>query len=347
MALKLILTGDINLMNVADPAVPLAHFAGEFRSADAVFSNLECCFYKSAPNYSDEDEGFYADAAVAEALKLGGIQAVGIANNVNYGDAAIASSTARLDALGIAHTGAGANAAAAYAPVILERGGVRFGFMQRTSVYWATNHEAREHMAGVAVIRANTAYQVPMHKTRPEVPPLNRPGIPPFIVTWVEPSYLQRLKEDIAALRSKVDVLVLSCHWGVKDELLDYMKEIAHAAVDAGADIVMGHGPHYTLPIEVYKGRPVFYGLSSFSFYSGHGGRTHSHWVGLCARIAIENKKVEQATFQFVRRNDKNETMPRALADEKAAFESIVKRSAPFATAFTPQGDQVRVELKK
>jgi poly-gamma-glutamate capsule biosynthesis protein CapA/YwtB (metallophosphatase superfamily) len=345
MSLKLILTGDINLMNVTDPAVPLVHFADEFRRADLVFSNLECCFWTPAPGYSDDDEGFYTDTAVAEALKLGGIQAVGIANNVNYGDAALKNSVARLDELGIAHTGAGANAAAAYAPVILERGGTKFGFMQRTSVYWSTNHEAREHTPGVAVIRADTAYQVPVHRTRPEIPPLNRPGIPPIIVTWADPAYLQRFREDVAALRKQVDVLVVSCHWGVKDEMYNYMKEIAHTAVDAGADIVMGHGPHYTLPVEVYKGKPVFYGLSSFSFFAGHGGRKHTQWVGLCARIAVDNKRVQEAKFQFVRRNDKNETVPRKLAEEQAAFESIVKRSAPFATRFTPQGDEIRVEL--
>ena len=51
------------------------------------------------------------------------------------------------------------------------------------------------------------------------------------------------------------------------------MTEIAHAAIDAGADLVIGHGPHYSLPVEVYRGKPIFYGLGSFSFHTGHGGR--------------------------------------------------------------------------
>ena len=54
------------------------------------------------------------------------------------------ASIVRLDELGIAHTGAGANRALAGAPVILTRDGVRFGFLQRSSVYWPTNHEAGE-----------------------------------------------------------------------------------------------------------------------------------------------------------------------------------------------------------
>ena len=122
-----------------------------------------------------------------------GISAVGIANNVNYGEAAITSSIARLDELGIPHTGAGSNAAAARAPIIVERNGIRYGFLQRSSVYWPTNHEAGANSTGIAVIRAHTAYQVPMHKTRREIPPINRPGIPPVIITWADPDSSGRL----------------------------------------------------------------------------------------------------------------------------------------------------------
>ena len=109
----------------------------------------------------------------------------------------------RLDDLGIAHTGAGANVAAARAPVIVERNGMRYGFLQRSSVYWPTNHEAGANSTGIAVIRAHTAYQVPMHKTRPEIPPMNRPGIPPVIITWADPDYLRAFTDDIAGLRAR------------------------------------------------------------------------------------------------------------------------------------------------
>src|SRR5271169_5584671 len=143
MATKMILTGDVNLMNVSDSAVPFARVRDEFRAADIVFSNLECCLYQPPSGHSAEHEGFLADPVVAgEALQSAGIQAVGLANNVNYGEAAIVASIDRLDELGIAHTGAGTNRAFARAPAILSRDGVRFGFLQRSSVYWPTNHEA-------------------------------------------------------------------------------------------------------------------------------------------------------------------------------------------------------------
>ena len=119
MPQKLILTGDVNLMNVDDPAVPFRRVAAEFKSTDVVFSNMECCLYVPPAGHAVENEGFFAEAQAAEALKIAGIQAVGIANNVNYGEAAILASTKRLDEIGVPHTGAGANRDAARAPVII------------------------------------------------------------------------------------------------------------------------------------------------------------------------------------------------------------------------------------
>jgi poly-gamma-glutamate synthesis protein (capsule biosynthesis protein) len=60
MPITMILTGDINLMNVADPARPFAQVVVEFRSTDVVFSNLECCLYETPPGHSVRNEGFFA-----------------------------------------------------------------------------------------------------------------------------------------------------------------------------------------------------------------------------------------------------------------------------------------------
>jgi Bacterial capsule synthesis protein PGA_cap len=344
MATKMILTGDVNLMNVIDPTVPFALVRDEFRSAPVVFSNLECCLYVPPAEHSLEREGFFADPSVAgEALTSAGIAAVGIANNVNYGEAAITASVARLDWLGIAHTGAGADRAAARAPAILERDGIRFGFLQRSSVYWPTGHEAEDNAPGIAVIRGHTAYQVPNQGSRP---PANRPGVPPQIVTWADSQYLQWLAADIAALRAQADVVVGSFHWGLHREVLQYMSEIAHTAIDAGADLVVGHGPHYSLPVEVYRGKPIFYGLGSFSFHTGHGGVAHGDWLGMMARIFWGDGGMESATFQFVRHDARNRTVMRALEDEGAAFTEISRESAGFGAVFAARGDQVSIELR-
>jgi poly-gamma-glutamate capsule biosynthesis protein CapA/YwtB (metallophosphatase superfamily) len=354
MPLTMMLTGDVNLMNVTDPGVPFRLVADELRKADVVFSNLECCLVPMPERHSLNNEGFFADPKIGgEALNRAGIHAVGIANNVHYGDDNIKNAIAALDALGIPHAGAGDNLAAARAPMILERDGVRFGFLQRSSVYWPTNHEAHDNAPGIAVIRGHTAYHVPVFKTRVDRPPANRPGIPPDIVTWADAAYLAAFKEDVAALRARVDVLVASCHWGLGKDVLQYMTEIAHAAIDAGADIVIGHGPHYSLPIEVYKGRAIFYGLGNFSFHTGHGGRKHGDWVGTVVRATVTGKAIDGVTFRFVRHNDANETVPCDMAKEADELADIVNRSRPFGTKFAmdgntdgnTDGDQVRVDL--
>jgi len=124
-----ILTGDINLMNVADAAVPFRRIADELRGADVLFGNLECCLHVPASARSISTEGFFADPEIGgQALRLAGIHAVGIANNVNYGAANIMASIARLDQLGILHTGAGANLAAARAPRSLRATGCESAF---------------------------------------------------------------------------------------------------------------------------------------------------------------------------------------------------------------------------
>ncbi len=343
---SLILLGDVNLMNVEDPAVPFRLVGPELRDANLVFANLECCLYRLPEGHVVENEGFFADPRIAgEALRLAGIAVVGIANNVNYGAAAILGSIAELDRLGIAHTGAGANLEAASAPAVVARGGCKVGFVQRSSVYWPTNHEATQRGAGIAVLRGHTAYQVPAHKTRPEIPPMNRPGVPPEVVTWADRAYLQSFTEQIAALRRKTDLVVASCHWGLGEEVLDYMTEIAHAAVEAGADIVVGHGPHYSLPVEVYRGKAIFYGLGSFSFHTGHGGRQHGDWIGMMAQVETRPAGIEAARFRFVRHNAANETVPCALAAEGATFDRLSECSARLDARLTEEGDWVRVPL--
>ena len=340
MQRQLLLTGDVNLVNVDDPRAPFARVAATLRAADLLFGNFECCLYAPAAERSLADEGFYAPPAAGEALAFAGYHAIGTANNVNYGPDAIPHSLRELDRLGIAHTGSGANHAAAYAPAIIERKGMRFGLLQRTSVYWPTNHEAGEHSAGVAVIRGHTAYQLPLHKTRPEVPPANRPGVPPVIVTWADPQYLARFREEVAALRRQVDVVIASHHWGLYQEVLEYMREIAHAAIDAGADVVVGHGPHFVLPVEIYKGKPIFYGMGNFSFHTGHGGRKHGDWVGLLARVLLEEGAIKRVALRFVRHNDRNETLLRAPGEEPEALRDLTERSARFGTRIAVEGDE-------
>ena len=128
------------------------------------------------PRRSHATEGFFADPQIGgEALRRSGIHAVGIANNVNYGADNIAASIARLDQLGVPHTGAGP-LAAARAPVIVARNGLRVGAVQRSSVYWPTDHEAHPKLARH---RGDPRpYRVPGADTAAWRPACRRPTVP-------------------------------------------------------------------------------------------------------------------------------------------------------------------------
>ena len=167
--------------------------------------------------------------------------------------------------------------------------------------------------------------------------------MPPEVVTWADPSALAQFREDLAALRGRADVVIASHHWGLDHEVLAYQVEIAHAAIDAGADLVLGHGAHLPLAIEVYKHKPIFYGVGSFSFETGHRARTHPDWIGLMLHVAVEDAALVRAAFAFVRHTAQNETVPRPIAAEHAALDQLRRLSTRFATALVVEGDEVVV----
>ena len=349
MRQTMILTGEINLKTVTDPTVPFGRVTKELDAADLVFANLECLladppaeFATNQAAFHATSEGFYAGAVAGEALKLAGFAGVGCANNVTYGEDAIRASLARLQELGIPVTGAGLNRDEAHRPLIIEKHGVRFGFMQRTSIFWPRGQAAGPLSPGVATLAAHTAYQ-------PRV--ANRAGVPPIILTMAADQELDEYIEEIQALRPQVDVMVSSHHWGLAGEVLQYQKQIAHAAIDAGADIIMGHGVHAITPIEVYKDKPIFYGLGCFSFNEGHGGRDSTfeavNWLGLLAKVTVEDKKVIKVTCVPVRHNERNETLIRSASDERVEIDKLRADSKKLGTSLTMRGDELVVTEKQ
>ncbi|WP_082157458.1 CapA family protein [Kocuria sp. SM24M-10] len=94
------------------------------------------------------------------------------------------------------------------------------------------------------------------------------PGGPPTIYTFVAPASQRRMEESIRSLKSRVDVVVVALHKGVGHTpavLADYEVPLAHAAVDAGADLVLGHHAHIMRGVEIYRGVPIFHGLGNFA----------------------------------------------------------------------------------
>jgi poly-gamma-glutamate synthesis protein (capsule biosynthesis protein) len=153
---------------------------------------------------------------------------------------------------------------------------------------------------------------VPTSRVAPGVPPPNRPGVPPVIVTWADKHYLDEFRADISALRPQVD-------------------------------IVVGHGPHYPLPVAMYKGKPIFYGLCNLTFSTGHLGRRHAGWIGLLVELSFEHGAVTDCNFRLVRNNDVEETFFCRLDDEAETLANLAERSKKLGAHFNPKGDRVHV----
>lgn len=336
----LYLLGDINLKGVEDASGLFHHVNPPLRQADLVFANLECCLY-DLPEHAQERRGFYTSPRHAQVLRDAGLQAVGNANNVNIGHEAVLSSLAALRAASLPCVGAGANAGEARAPLIEVRDGVRYGFLQRTAVYWPDNHEATASHAGVAIIRAHTAYRprLEMQAAR------TRPGVPPEILTWADPQSLAQFRTDVAALREQADVVIASLHWGYRREVLHYQREYAHAAVEAGADIVLGHGPHMILPIELHQGRPILYGSGNFSFQVAHQADAHTEWTGMTVRVDIRDGRPAAMQCRFVQRNDANQTVFVPASQVPQERDLLIQSSAALGANLHVSGDALQLDL--
>jgi len=78
----------------------------------------------------------------------------------------------------------------------------------------------------------------------------------------------KQITEAIRQLREQTDIVVFAPHWGfeMNPEFNREQESLAHAVIDAGADIVYGSHPHVLQPMEEYNGGVIFYSLGNFSF---------------------------------------------------------------------------------
>ena len=119
--------------------------------------------------------------------------------------------------------------------------------------FWATDDRP-----GCAPLRVRTFYE--------SIDP-HHPGTPPEVFTLAYKEDVQAMVEDIQKVRPLADVVVISMHWGIHHmaaKLAMYQQEVGYAAIDAGADLIIGSHPHILKGIEVYKGKVIFYSLGNF-----------------------------------------------------------------------------------
>lgn len=187
-----------------------------------------------------------------------GFDVVSLASNHagDWGEEALIDTMAVFRQMNIPTAGAGHDAREARKPVIIERNGLRIAFLAYCSVL-RDGYEARNDKAGIAPLRAYTYYE-----SRD-----SNPGVPPRVVSAPYQEDLDAMLEDVTAARKLADSVVLSMHWGIhyyEKIVAEYQPIIAHAAIDAGADLILGHHPHLLKAIEVYKGKVCFYSLGEF-----------------------------------------------------------------------------------
>jgi poly-gamma-glutamate capsule biosynthesis protein CapA/YwtB (metallophosphatase superfamily) len=200
--------------------------------ADLTIANFE----NPAPDafrFHSSGTVFSADPALIQGLVDAGLDYVSLGNNHirDAGANGIIQTIENLDGYGIAHSGAGANLAAARAPALLEAGGQTVAILGYDTI--AGGYFAGPDRAGSAPLTADN------------------------------------VTADVAAARAAgADLVIVFPHWGTEYDPTPFagQRNLAQAAIDAGADMVIGNHAHWAAGIEIYKGKPIWYALGNFVF---------------------------------------------------------------------------------
>jgi poly-gamma-glutamate capsule biosynthesis protein CapA/YwtB (metallophosphatase superfamily) len=227
----------------ADPGAPLKPLAKRLAGAEITFGNFESTLSADG-SATQGGDSFAASPRVRPALRAAGFDLLSLANNHvgDYGDGALRQTLDRFDSGRIQTVGAGRNLAAARRPVIIERDGVRVGFIAVDSI--------GETPAATRTRPGTNRLNMP-----PRTGPLNR-------------SHLRRITSDIRALDGRVDVVVVLTHWGTQyTHRPESSQRIASRAfADAGADLVIGGHPHWVQGYEMAGSAVVVHSLGNFVF---------------------------------------------------------------------------------
>ena len=202
--------------------------------ADIEFANLETPITKRGTK-TPKTWNFRSNPRDLKIVRAAGITVVNIANNHvwDYGRDGFLDTLKFLEKDGWTYVGGGRDRAAAEEVRLFEFEGLTVGIVGLTSTHpeaaWARK---------------------------------NKPG--------VAYSDYDRMAGIVGRAKARCDVLVVSFHGGTElaDDANDIQKAVAHAAIDAGADLFLGHHPHVLQAVELYKGKPILYSLGNFLFVS-------------------------------------------------------------------------------
>ncbi len=361
-------TGDCGPVHGPNDGFPIERYTELVRpvlaGVDLRFGNCERQ-YSSRGTASERAPHGRQPPEMAKIFTDCGFDAVTVANNhmYDYGPDALLDTRALLLEKGIQVTGAGRNLEEARRPAIVERNGIKVGFLGYCSVI-PPGGEAGPDKVGIAPLRVKTSYEP------------RGPHAPVRVLTEPDEGDLKMVLDDIASLRCEADIVIPVFHWGViwvPRVIADYQVAVAHACIDAGADMVLGHHAHVPKAIEMYKGKAIFYSLSNFCMTKPfpspswkeppwmHGAlRNHADQnpdypllpYGKDARRTLLAKAIFSKTgvksVSFLPMMIDNLYRPEVLRAADPRFDDMVAYmewvSDGFDHKFTVQGDEVLVE---
>jgi poly-gamma-glutamate capsule biosynthesis protein CapA/YwtB (metallophosphatase superfamily) len=341
----MVMVGDVYVQR-PEPDTAFAPVKPFLEKADVGFCNLETVIadakYLEPGDISHRPR---TDESILPSYVKAGFNVFNIANNpvMYHGLGCFSRHLDLLDEAGVVYGGGGRNITAARKPAIIEKNGNRIAFVCRTSV-GILSAGATKEKPGLARFAVKVAYE-------PRERALEVPGCAPYVRTFADPKDQAALAEDIKTARSQADVVIVSWHWGVSPatggvgDLVGYQVEMAHFALDSGADMVVGHHPHVLQPIEVYKGKPIIYSLGNYVHDMGSMGEAGRRFTSMLARATFRDGKV--AGLSYVPAILEGNGPPKFLkpADAKFIVDYMSEVSEPYGTKFQVGSDEVSVVL--
>lgn len=251
-AISIVLAGDL-VLDEPDAPTWLAGIAPALQAADLAVGHLEVPHSARGVELKGDVPAPAAPPENVAAIAGAGFHMLSLAGNhiADCGADGIADTLALMTAAGLKGTGAGLTLAEARAPAVVERDGRKIGLLSYNCVgpeiAWAS-----ETRAGCAYLRIETADGSPI--------------APAANLEHVTHEAVATLQTDIAALRQQADFVMVALHKGIVHtpaRLAPYERAISHAAIDVGADAVIGHHAHIVRGIEFHRGKPIFHGLGN------------------------------------------------------------------------------------
>lgn len=267
------LLGDM-IIDVPDPDHWLSGIAPLMCEADICIAHLEVPHTRRGEEAKGDVPAPGADPEHLRALVKAGVNALSLAGNhmMDCGPEGLSDTIGELDRLGIRHSGAGINLDSAREPALIRYGGRTLGLLSYNCVgpefSWATVDRP-----GCAYIRVRAADGGP---SRPQADLIE-----------TDPASIDSMADDIARCRKVADLVIVALHKGITHRpaaLAPYERPLAHAAIDAGADVVVGHHAHIARGIEFYRKKPIFHGLGNgvvvtHALSPGQDHRARAEWV--------------------------------------------------------------------